>query len=47
MSIIFTENEGEFSPKTGIYLGQLTDEVKTKVEPDAYITKFVSCGAKY
>jgi hypothetical protein len=45
-SIIFTENEGEFSPKTGIYLGQLTDEVKTKEEPDAYITKFVSCGAK-
>ncbi len=33
-------------PPTGQFLGELTNEIYTTKEPDAYITKFVSCGAK-
>ncbi len=45
-SIIFTQNNEEFKPKTGYYLGELTDEVVSLKEPNNYITKFISCGAK-
>ena len=45
-SVIFSAKENEFIPNTGIYLGELTNEVATKDEPNAYITKFLSCGPK-
>ena len=32
--------------KTGIFLGELTDEVNSEKEPNAYITKFISLGPK-
>jgi hypothetical protein len=45
-SCIFTVKEGEYVPPTGQFLGELTNEISTSKEPDAYITKFASCGAK-
>jgi hypothetical protein len=45
-SAIFYAKPDDYIPKTGLYLGELTDEVKTVNEPDAYITKFLSCGPK-
>jgi hypothetical protein len=45
-SIIFTQKNEESKPKTGYYLGELTDEVASLKEPNNYITKFISCGAK-
>ena len=45
-SVIFTAKPGEYMPQTGIFLGELTNEIATKEEPDSYITKFISCGPK-
>jgi len=45
-SVIFTARTGEFIPSTGIFIGDLTNEITTKDEPEAYITKFASCGSK-
>jgi G:T-mismatch repair DNA endonuclease (very short patch repair protein) len=45
-SVIFTSKAGEANPETGPFLGELTNELSTKEEPDAYITKFASCGSK-
>jgi len=45
-SVIFTAKNDEYIPETGIFLGQLTNEIATKEEPDSYITKFISCGPK-
>ena len=41
-SVIFTAKPGEYIPKTGEFLGELTNELK---ESD-FITKFLSCGPK-
>ena len=40
-SVIYTSKPGEENPKTGVYLGELTDEVDGD-----YITTFVSGGPK-
>ena len=45
-SVIFTAKENEYIPPTGIFLGELTNEIATKEEPDSFITKFLSCGPK-
>ena len=45
-SIIFTSVPGQYMPNLGNYIGDLTNELSTESEPNAYITKFVSCGAK-
>ncbi len=41
-SMIFISREGAYEPTTGIYLGELTDEIGN----DHFITEFVSCGSK-
>ena len=43
---MFIYKINDYIPKTGVFLGQLTSELKTAEEPDAYITKFISCGPK-
>ena len=43
---MFIQKGDEWRPNTGLYLGQLTDEVASSKEPHNYITKFVSLGAK-
>ena len=45
-SIIFSAKPNEFTPDTGNFLGDLTDEITTKHEPNARINKFLSCGPK-
>ncbi len=45
-SVIFTARGGEYIPPTGLFIGDLTNEITTKDEPEAYITKFASCGSK-
>lgn len=53
-SVIFTTREGDFVPKTGKYLGELTDELDCKslgckrssCEGSHFIEEFVSCGPK-
>jgi hypothetical protein len=45
-SVIFTAREGEYIPPTGLFIGDLTNEITTKDEPEAYIAKFASCGSK-
>ena len=45
-SVIFRYKKNDWKPQTGIFLGQLTDEIKTDKEPNNYIKKFVSLGAK-
>jgi hypothetical protein len=45
-SAIFYAKPEDYIPKTGLYLGELTDEIKSNDEPDAFITKFLSCGPK-
>ena len=42
-SCIFIQKEGDWCPKLGNYIGDLTDEIKN---PNSYINKFVSCGPK-
>ena len=41
-SVFFTSDEGQWNPPTGVFLGDLTDELK----PGQYIREFVSLGAK-
>jgi hypothetical protein len=45
-SVIFTAKPGEYIPKTGQYLGQLTDEIDPKNTGKYYINKYVSIGPK-
>lgn len=45
-SVIFTAKNNEFIPKTGYFLGMLTDEVFMNDDPERYITKFISLGPK-
>ena len=45
-SVIFTAKNNEYIPETGIFLGELTNEISTNEEPNSYITKFISCGPK-
>lgn len=45
-SCIFTAKPGEYIPETGQFIGDLTNEVTTQEEPNAYITRFASCGSK-
>ena len=45
-SVIFTAFPHEFIPETGIFLGELTNEVISPECPDNYITKFLSLGPK-
>ena len=45
-SVIFYAKPGDYIPNPGVFLGELTNEVSTQNEPDAYITKFISCGPK-
>ena len=45
-SVIFTTKPGEYIPETGQFIGDLTNEVTTPDEPEAYITKFASCRSK-
>ena len=45
-SVVFTARTDDDIPETGIYLGQLTNEIKTQEEPNSYITQFISCGPK-
>ena len=42
-SVIFTAKPGEYIPKTGEFLGQLTNELNDSSD---FITKFLSCGPK-
>ena len=43
-SMIFIHKEGEYNPKLGDYLGELTDEISEK--DGNFITEFVSAGPK-
>jgi len=45
-SVIFTYKCGEFCPPTGVFLGELTNELPTNKDSNVYISKFSSCGAK-
>ena len=45
-SVMFTSKPGQDNPKLGEFIGELSNELATNEEPDAYITKFVSCGSK-
>ena len=45
-SVIFTAKPGEYVPEIGQFIGDLTNEVTTPDEPEAYITNFTSCGSK-
>jgi very-short-patch-repair endonuclease len=45
-SVIFSAKPGDYIPRVGRFIGELTNEICTKDEPDAYITKFASCGCK-
>ncbi len=45
-SVIFTARQGEYIPPTGLFTGDLTNEITTKDEPEASIAKFASCGSK-
>ena len=45
-SVIFRFKVNDWKPQTGIFLGQLTDEIKNDKEPNNFIRKFVSLGAK-
>lgn len=44
-SIIFTWKDGQYKPRLGNFLGQMTDEI-SEYGNDAYITRFVSFGPK-
>jgi DNA polymerase type B, organellar and viral len=44
-SVVYTTKPGQLDPKTGSFLGELTDEV-ADYGPNAYITQFVSAGPK-
>ncbi|RWS21299.1 hypothetical protein B4U80_11890 [Leptotrombidium deliense] len=45
-SIIFASKPGEYKPKLGEYLGEMTDEIVTEFGIGARIVEFVSCGPK-
>lgn len=45
-SVIFTALPGQYIPECGSFIGELTNELSTKQEPEAYVTKFASCGSK-
>ena len=51
-SVIFTHDPGGYNPRTGSFLGQLTDELTCKgvgckgCKDGHWIEEFVSCGAK-
>jgi hypothetical protein len=45
-SIIFKCKHNEWKPETGIFLGQLTNELPTNKDPNVFISKFASCGPK-
>lgn len=45
-SVIFTAKTGDYIPPIGKFIGQLSNELVSEGEGDAYITRFVSCGSK-
>ena len=45
-SVIFVAKPGDYLPPIGKYIGQLSDELVSEEESDAYITRFASCGSK-
>lgn len=48
-SVIFTtdpEDDSQWSPEIGEFLGQMTDEIESGYEEGAYIDEFVSTGTK-
>lgn len=45
-SIIFTAKNDEYIPDTGLYLGELTNEVVSNDNHESFIAKFISCGPK-
>ena len=45
-SVIFSGKSDDWIPETGIFLGQLTNELPINLDKDVYISKFACCGAK-